>query len=442
MRLREDLNKNFTNTNNFLMTKTPNLAKKVFCDDKVSGMWQFLMVVAFIAFFPPSEYAVSSIIYNCWKILLFVATFVSVFLYILKNKITLRWFVLVLASFSYFFLSLMFGDESATLTHCAGGFCRIVGIATLLEYGLEKNEQKTLQSFLIAASIMCLINYISFIAYYDVVGGMKQGYGAYGFNYQTKQNWFFFTHDNGTIFYYLPFLAILWYYAFKYVKGFPYFAFLCTLAVVIMYIFLWSATAMVVTALFLIAMMLCMKKEIRKKVSRCNYLAVVFCGLAFCALVVFMNVSGSFEQFASIFQKSGTTNSRAKIWQLSIQYFTQNPLIGVGLGTDETNFVRIGINHCHNVILQLLYSGGIVATVFFALFLWLARPKKRVSTATAPLILSIFLIFVAQTFDYYIVISTVFVPFLVLAKSQYEEGEELTASNAQTFKLNTEAKSD
>ena len=385
--------------------------------------WQLFMAVGFALFFCPAYYAVPHYIYQLWQVAVCAVASVAVLLVLVKNKLTLRWFALIAGCFCYFFVSAAFGDGNMIFNASLFGFCRVVGIASLLEYGLKKNMRKTLLCFMAGSLAMCAVNYFIYILYRDIPGGMLHGYIFYGYRYATVQHWFFFTHDNGTVFYYLPSLSVLWFYVFKYSRKLMPFAIVCSCLVLYMYVTLWSATAMVVTALFLVAMILCANNKARKLFSKLSYQLVVLCGVGFCILVLFLNISGSFDYFASLFGKTGTTDSRAVIWQLSLDWFLSNPITGVGYVDSVYDIMRIGIDHCHNFILQPLYTGGIVSAAFFAWFLALCKPKGEVTAGAAALLVCIFLLFVAQTFDFYLTMSAVFVPFILLAVAGSGDGE-------------------
>lgn len=72
---------------------------------------------------------------------------------------------------------------------------------------------------------------------------------------------------------------------------------------------------------------------------------------------------------------------RLEIWTESFARFLDKPLMGYGVGTDTTAaiFERIGIDapHAHNLVLQLLLEGGIIALVIM-LFIGFVTVKKGI----------------------------------------------------------------
>ena len=383
--------------------------------------WCICMVFGFALFFCPASYAVPSSLYAAWRIAVIAATAISVLLVLTKNRLRLRWFAILLGSLSYYFLSAAFGLGNENFFNALYNASRLIGIASKMQYGQEKDNRSTIFCFIAAGVAMCCINFIVFLEYHDIKGGMRHGYIPYGKTYQGGQNWFFFSHDNGTLFYYLPVMACLWYFGFKYSRKAITFAILFSAATVAMFAFLWSAAAMVVTGVFLIAMIACLKGGGKSFITRFSYQAAVALGLGFCLFVVFLNVTGSFDYIAALFGKSSSVNSRADIWCSSFSWFLRSPVFGVGYEDDIMSVLRIGINHCHNIIVQLPYTGGLVTAMSFAVFVWACRSKGCVPACAAPLLAYLPLIFVAWTFDFYLYMAITVVPFLLLARCSDDE---------------------
>lgn len=390
-------------------------------------VWQACMALGFTVFFCPASYAVPSSLYTAWRVAVVAVAGISVLLVLIRNRMRLRWAAVLLGALSYYFVSAVFGSGSVSFINALYNASRLIGIASLLEYGLEKDCRRTIFCFLIAGVVMCCVNFAVFLEYHDVKGGMQNGYIRNGIAYQGGQNWFFFSHDNGTLFYYLPVMACFWYYGFTYSRKALIFAFAFSVATVAMFVFLWSATAMVVAGAFLIAMIACLKGNIRRFLAGFSYHAALALGLGFCVIVVFLNVTGAFDSIASIFGKSLSAGTRAEIWSSSVDWFLRSPIVGVGYEDDAVSVLRIGINHCHNVIVQLPYTGGLVTVLFFTIFIGACKPKGRVPASAAPLLAYVPLIFVAWTFDFYLYMTITAVPFLLLARCCDAESQNESA---------------
>lgn len=95
---------------------------------------------------------------------------------------------------------------------------------------------------------------------------------------------------------------------------------------------------------------------------RKHYKAILFYG----AIALLLMPKQVFQRLTSF-----DGGERTEIWTESVIRFLDNPLFGYGVGTDTTAamFERIGIYapHAHNLVLQILLEGGILA-LFIMLF--------------------------------------------------------------------------
>lgn len=81
-----------------------------------------------------------------------------------------------------------------------------------------------------------------------------------------------------------------------------------------------------------------------------------------------------YQRLFAILDLDVSTVTRLAIWGGCLNIFIENPLVGVGAGTENvTNLLqnRFGINqpHAHSLYFELLVEGGLISIVFFAAFL-------------------------------------------------------------------------
>ena len=77
-----------------------------------------------------------------------------------------------------------------------------------------------------------------------------------------------------------------------------------------------------------------------------------------------------YQRLFAILQLDVSTVTRLAIWGGCLKVFTENPLFGVGAGTENvTNLLqnRFGINqpHAHSLYFELLVEGGLISILFF-----------------------------------------------------------------------------
>ena len=76
----------------------------------------------------------------------------------------------------------------------------------------------------------------------------------------------------------------------------------------------------------------------------------------------------------TINESDSSINERMNIWRAGFSFIKDHPLFGVGTGISNSwsLLLQKGIDapHMHNVILQLLVEGGIIAVVIFGMMVW------------------------------------------------------------------------
>lgn len=107
-----------------------------------------------------------------------------------------------------------------------------------------------------------------------------------------------------------------------------------------------------------IAIMLVSSKKIFKKL------------LPFAAVIAVAIPVGLYLRYAntSLMNFSNSTNNRFKIWSYCADMFVNNPVLGLGAGTDNVHTLlrdTYGIDrtHAHNLFLQMVVEGGIIGGI-------------------------------------------------------------------------------
>lgn len=347
--------------------------------------WQeILLTIAFITFYLPASYAVPGMIYKLWKAaFLFVSLCACALLVFRKNiRFSIRYAIFVLF---YAWIYLGTGILTDTGNVAKTNFIRCFGFITLFEVSFYLCSKKTIaKSFLTAGLIMSLIHFLSFIRYSGLDGGMRHGqiYVVAGrIMKNSTQNWYFLTYDNDSIFYFIPVAALLLYYYHNYSKSaLKLFVFYLGF-ILYMFISKTAATAMVSMLLFTLLVVYylkCYEGDSLKKVPKLklNYRLAILIGVVFSIIMVSIVGGGVATAIGNYFGKDGSFSGRDKIWAKAIKYFLENPIVGYGIEPAEQVWDKIGQTHCHNIFIELLYTGGIIALVLFAAVLYLYRPKK------------------------------------------------------------------
>ncbi len=332
-----------------------------------------LLLVSFMLFFFPYEYAVGRTVYLLWKgLLCLVSLGYTVAVLASPRRISLCWVLFLLFYVDYYLISGLISQTDVNYVNLAFRFAEGVGFASLCEFALQRNAKEAAWAFAGAALIMCAIHFGSYLMFKDITGGMRHGYIEFD-GKTTKQNWYFLTYDNASIFYFLPLVGVLWFLAFGGSRKVKILSVVVTVLVLYMFFERKSATAMATMAVFVVGVALALIDARTGALSR-SYVgkhlfslpsAVIFGFLATIA-VLFVAGNQDFSAISALFSKSISFSGRDRIWGLSLDWIAQSPLLGYGIEDSVTSVEKIAQTHCHNIFLQLLYTGGIVSLVLFA----------------------------------------------------------------------------
>lgn len=365
------------------------------------NMKDWLLTIFSAVFFLPANYAVPGSIYTLWQLAIVAVSMFYLLKYFFRNRISLLW-VISFLFFAYYFVVSSIIKSRTIIIVAVFSFIRCIGFVTMVEFETCYHFERFVKRFIIGGVFMCAIHFVTFLRYRNIVGGMNPVR-----TYEGKisaQHWYFFTHSNGSIFYILPVIGIIWFSCFEINKKYKPAAYIFTVLMIVMYALEGSVTALMATVIILLYVMLYRMKFVQKLTDKfLDHKTTNIIGITFCILMIIMNIAG---QFSGVFSYLGKTNedARATFWINSLKYFSANPLLGVGYENDLIIVAHIGKNHCHNILIQILYTTGLTGLVLFIAMLVLSAPLKSVkkSGGTAVLYVTLLAFWVASAYDWYL----------------------------------------
>lgn len=390
--------------------------------NKLKKILSFSLIFLFIFYFKPAPYVLGSKINNLWQYFNIFASVIYIVLYfilVLMNKVKInKWLVLFyLFSVYIWFISTLFSKSEVALNTALYYLISSLGIMTLFGLGIQLNAKKTLQSIVYAGMIMSFIHIITMFKYYNL-GGMYHGIVNYSGRQLTVGDYYFFTHDNGAFFIIFPVLILSWIYLYKFASKIEKAMIVVFTSILCLsYIYTWSVTAMVIYIIFVCMILLFPRKKrvqllykgkkisFKKLFSIKNFLILI---MVISILFTFYKISLNYSEFIEEnFHKSADLTGRLDIWDASIKEIENSILLGYGWETDLYTFKKINMNHTHNMLLQILYTGGIVGLFLFALvvikslnnFKKIDENEKNIKLVFTT---GIVLYFIASIFDYYL----------------------------------------
>ena len=396
--------------------KSTHLHKAPESTDLVIGL---LWVIAFISFFVPEEYAIGHTMRRVWQIAACVVSATVLLFYLWKCSPSVQWVLLMSTLLVYYIISTLINHSDGSIINAFFNIVRVGGFATLLEYGLRQSENTALKALLLAGVLMCAAHYVTYIQWRDVPLGMR---GDVGYMYESwngnGDRWFLLKHDNGSAFYFLPIMSGLWYYSCIKKKGLA-LSIVFSILTIYMYWDLWSVTAMIICTVSAVLYAFIYFSTDKSPLFNLSYRTALFGGILICILVIFTSTGDLGIWLSRVFNK-GSGIGRSYVWERAIEEILKKPLFGAGFEMDFTTAMKLRINHCHNVVLQVLYTGGaLCGSLFLAWATKCGDTKDYPSESTryrrgiTVLRISIFATILLSTLDWYFYLPITIMPFIL-----------------------------
>ena len=370
-----------------------------------TAMGEVAIIVGFMSYYVPADYAVPSFVRIAWQA---CAILTSIFggIMLLASKRINRRSASILAYYFYWYIALRLVGGNYSMMKCMGHFAFDAGFFAFLEYLLQTRDTKTVMKyFLIAGVAITTIHFATFLMHMGT--GMLEDTPIYrggkfvGF---ITYEWYFLKHDNGSIYYLIPIIVLLFYYSVYYsAEAFVYFT-AYSAFVLFMFYYNMSATAIVAsTYLVGILVYLLFVRRNSKNIPRLLYSCKFSVAAGIIADITPLMIVGSsaVKSIVAMFGKSVTFSGRDRVWARSALHFLRSPIYGLGIEDDITTTVKIGINHCHNLVLENLYRGGIIALILFLFMLKMYFPPKPNKYKCAIFCAGIVSYFITAAFDWY-----------------------------------------
>ena len=343
-----------------------------------------LLIFAFLSFYLPNSDSVPSKVYILWFYLSLFVSVCAVGMYLFntirfKKKVKINYVIMALFyTYMYGFTS-FFSDYANFETYKCIYF---VGFITLLEFAVEYfKEKEVITAYLKAGIIATLIYGLSYIKYFNVVGGMHHGQRkrlSYGYVI-TEQNWYFFTYDNASVFIFLPIAAVFVYYCIRFDKSKFKLCLLYEIMVFLMYLLKSAATAEAIFLLFIIASTYYFYKLSKNEKIKFDLDYKKTWLLIIVVFLLVLTIVGSDLAYtvAGFFGKDGSFTGRDAIWNRAKELIAQSPIFGYGMEDVFFKTMRLIYSHCHNILLEILYDGGIVGLSLYAAMIIFFAPKNN-----------------------------------------------------------------
>lgn len=358
--------------------------------------WVFLIV----PFFRPAEYILGSTGVLIFRIWFFLALAV-VLLIVLRESIRVEpWLFLLITSYVLVCLGSLVSPGEHNYSGLINMTVRVLGFAFLAAAALQIDQASFMRAISLVGIAYITINAAS-IFLFKSAGGMYHPSADSAF--QTfSPNYYFFGYDTITMYSILPLLCGigldeinrkgrlgLW-------TGYAWiisFSSNC---------YAGTATSIVV---LLVLPILFLVFSRRPAVGVTVRAAIVFLVLAVISIIVFKVYMAFGWIIQDVLGKDLTLTGRVSIWDAAIKEIIDSNLMGLGYFTDAYSYQVLGHSHAHNIILELLFEGGLLCLISYLLAILFAGrggSYKEDGLSWSFLISVLYSYFILCLFDFYI----------------------------------------
>lgn len=366
----------------------------------LSTFFLILLMLPYVSF---GGYALPDFLNTILDILKFFSIFFAFFFYLKQKKYSP--IVIIIALYQLLLLASTILNHGQVYEQFKL-LLTIVSICMIFDIGIRKNPTKffrVISFFFCGISLLCII---TMFIYYP--------HGMF-VDIKFDNNYYLLGQDNASFFDILPSIAYLGIYEILKKNKITFKVLIYTFIVFIGFMYVNSTTALV-CLIFILLFELTSKLKFWNKIL--SYRNIFIFSIVAFVLLMFVGVSNISFLVYFVQEKLGkslTLTGRTIIWQKALFYISKSPFFGYGFEDTILLIKKFNINHVHNIVLQILYNGGIIGTCLFFMINYETskKMKKYKNTIMFKLILFlIFIFFIAAQFDYYnrrILIYTLFV---------------------------------
>ena len=323
-----------------------------------------------------------------------VVALISIAMYFKKNKCSKIVALLIIYQLVYVFSTVFIINDGQILEQVKN-MISIISICMIFEMGIKENPKTFFKSASIVFGSVSIICICTMFKYYP--------HGMYRDSLMDK-NYYLLGQDNASFFDIFPsvlYLAILSIINKNKISAVT---LIYTVFLFVGFLYVNSITA-VICLLIIILYIITNKFKIWDKLLTYKNI-VIFSLVLFFLLVVIgvSNISFLVNFVENILKKSVTLTGRTDIWAKTLKYIGLSPVFGYGMEKNIVLLQKFGINHVHNIFLQIMYNGGIVALLIFGYINRFGSKKInecKSNDVKKLILLFIFVFFIMSMFDYY-----------------------------------------
>ena len=301
------------------------------------------------------EIPVMDLLFNLWRVVSFAVIMAR--LVLVKQKISVVAALICIQQVFLFWVTLL--NEGDIFLYAISAF-PIISVALLYD-GMRYDMEVFLSSQLFCFELVICINLITELLFPD---------GMYHSELYSL-NWFL-GYDNTHIIYFIPALMFAWLY--KETTGKKFRTYFLTCTIFASALLVWSGATLV--ALFGMAFAYALLKNRTRLFNYFTYWSIHIFFFFFAVVLKFQNI---FQWFIDgVLGKWNSLLVRMTLWDRTLKLISKSLLFGYGFTDESTRVLEGGFrwaSHAHNLLLEILYQGGLVNLALWVVIVIMAGKK-------------------------------------------------------------------
>jgi O-antigen ligase len=295
-----------------------------------------------------------------------VCSFLMVIIFTFLNKKKISIIAIIIITSQIFIVANTINHDAAVYKSIVNGF-GIISVALFYDYAVKKDAIVFVKSQFLCMEVAVYANLLTVLMF---PSGLYVTISEFNSSLSNR-NWFLGYYNSATQ-YYLP--AIMFAFLNIYIGGKKSRSYMLLVAIAISAVLTWSGGVLV--AVFLSAFFIFMGKKYTRLF---NYFNFWFIQPIMLVLILGIQIQNVFRWFLESFLgKWDSLIGRINLWRKVCESIYKSPIIGYGMETSLVRQQKVGLfwaSHSHNLILDILYQGGIVYLGFFVLLVCLCGRK-------------------------------------------------------------------
>lgn len=336
------------------------------------NIWTLFLVLLTLPHLNPpylAELGIVGDIVDIWRMMSFVIILLMVL--IKQRKLSLISFLLCGIQV-YLFVNTI-AHKAAVLNFAKEAFS-IVSAVILYDFAIRKNKKSFLKSQLFCFELVIYVNLLTEIVYPE---GLYLTNSVNTF-FVSNKNWFLGYYNNHTQ-YFLP--ALLLAFLYKKETGKRLRVYLLTAVIYISVFLVWSGG--VVASLGLVAIVYVF---FRSKTIIFNYYNYWLIHIFFYVAIILLKIQNLFRWLIDgVLDKWSSLEGRMSLWDITRRYIMEHIWFGYGIEVGIVREIKSGYKwavHAHNLLLEIMYRGGVVYLLSFVWIVLLVGSRVKMCNNT------------------------------------------------------------